>query len=173
MLVFYSVLVRQYAQYGHVPVYVGIPLTSCGNDQLIHFSNNRFINDIYEGTLDLAKYTKYGDLLKMLASNSALVRQHAYYGEVLFMLVFYSVSVRQYAQNGHVPMYVGILLGLSTDMFLCMLVFYLVLLRQYAQYGHVPMYVGILSTSCGNDQLINFSNNRFINDIYEATLDLA
>ena len=133
-------------------MYVGISLTSCGNDQLIHFSNNRFINDIYEGTLDLAKYTKYGDLLKMLASNSALVCQHAYYGHVLFMLVFYSVSLRQYAQYGHVPMYVGILFGLSTDMFLC---------------------VGILSTSCGNDQLIHFSNNRFINDIYEATLDLA
>ena len=142
----FSVLVRQYASYGHVLVYIGILfrfstlvrlVRPCSMHVCILFGLSTlvrlvrpcshacwyFIQSQYVSTLSTALFSC------ILKFYSFLVRQYAQYGRVLCMLVFYSILVRQYAQYGRV---------------LCISVFCSVLVRQYAQYGHVLMHVGIL-----------------------------
>ena len=140
----FSVLVRQYASYGHVLVYIGILFRF---STLVRLVNHVLCTSVfclvlvrYISTLGTAMFyicwyffrSWYVSTLStamfscMLVFYSVLVRQYAQYGHVLCMLVFYSVLVRQYAQYGHV---------------LCMLVFFSVLVRLVRP---CSMHVGIL-----------------------------
>ena len=160
MLVFYSVLVRQY---DNIRVFFRCQYVST-------LSTAMFSCILVFYSVLVRQYAQYGHVLCMLVFYSVLVRQYAQYGRVLCISVFCSVLVRQYAQYGHVlmyvvilfslstlvrlvrpcsMMYVGIVFGLSTLVRLVrpcsMQVFLSVFVRQYAQYGHVLLMLAFYS----------------------------
>ena len=109
MLVFYPVLVRQYAQYGNVLCMWVFFRSQCVST----LSTAMFFICVYFfGLSTLVRLVRQCSMY--VGIFSVLVRQCAQYGHVLCMLVFFSVLVCQYAQRGNVLMYVAIFFGVST-----------------------------------------------------------
>ena len=134
--VFCSVLVRQYAQYGHVLVYTGILF---GLSTLVRLVRPCFhVCWYFFGLSTLVRLVRPCSI--HVCIYSVLVRQYAQYGHVLCMLVFYSVLISTLVRL--VPMFYTCLYFIRCQQVstLSMAVFYAswyFFRCQYAQYGHV------------------------------------
>ena len=129
----FSVFVRQYAQYGHVLVYIGILF---GLSTAMFYVCWYFIQSQYVSTLGTAVF--YACLYFIRSQYVSTLSTAMFYVCWYFFRSWY-VSTLQY---GNVLMYVAIFFGLSTlvrlvrlcSMQVCI---FLVVVRQYAQYGNV------------------------------------